>query len=53
MTYTAFGGTKPRLAVATSRDLVHWTKAAGHLRQGGGRSLRGPLVAVGRHRRRA
>jgi len=26
MTYTAFDGTKPRLAVATSRDLVHWTK---------------------------
>jgi predicted GH43/DUF377 family glycosyl hydrolase len=26
MTYTAFDGTTARLAVATSRDLVHWTK---------------------------
>jgi predicted GH43/DUF377 family glycosyl hydrolase len=26
MTYTASGGTTPRLAVATSRDLIHWTK---------------------------
>ena len=26
MTYTAFDGTTPRLAVATSRDLLHWTK---------------------------
>jgi predicted GH43/DUF377 family glycosyl hydrolase len=26
MAYTAFGGTTPRLAVATSRDLLHWTK---------------------------
>jgi predicted GH43/DUF377 family glycosyl hydrolase len=26
MTYTAFHGTTPRLAVVTSRDLVHWTK---------------------------
>ena len=26
MTYTAFDGSTARLAVATSRDLVHWTK---------------------------
>jgi predicted GH43/DUF377 family glycosyl hydrolase len=26
LTYTAFDGTTARLAVATSRDLVHWTK---------------------------
>jgi predicted GH43/DUF377 family glycosyl hydrolase len=26
VTYTAFDGTTARLAVATSRDLVHWTK---------------------------
>jgi predicted GH43/DUF377 family glycosyl hydrolase len=26
MTYTAFDGTTARLAVASSRDLVHWTK---------------------------
>jgi beta-1,2-mannosidase len=49
MTYTAFDGTTARLAVATSRDLVHWTKhglAFGKAAGGRFRDLRSKAGAV-------